>query len=382
MRKNHIILVIAVIIGSILACNLPSNTPNQQNPNAILTAAALTVEAQLSANNTPTLSPADTATGAPPTSTPTFTAAPPTATSLPAATATSSCDSALFVTDVTYPDNTVVPAGSAFTKTWRLQNTGSCSWTPSYALVFVSGNVMNGPTVQALSGNVNAGQTVDISVNLQAPSSNGTYTGNWGLRNASGVIFTHFYVQIKVTSGGGATATATTASSSTHTVAITNNGGQGGSVRSDGTVLANVPNVGDTETNITSEAFFSFNISSIPSGSTINSVIANFSNYDMLGNPFGLSDGCARAYAQSYGSLNAGDFYTGDPLGAIARWCSTSDLNNVINQPDMLPALQASVGSSRFQLRVQFRVPTTNGNGVADMIRFGAVSLKINYTTP
>ena len=204
MRKNRIVLAIALIIGSMLACNLPSSTPDQQNPDAILTAAALTVQAQLSANNTPTLPPADTATSAPSANTPTFTPVPlATATSLPAATATSSCDSALFVTDVTYPDNTVVTAGTTFTKTWRLQNTGSCSWTPSYALVFVSGSAMNGPTVQAMSGNVNPGQTVDVSVNLQAPSSNGTYTGNWGLRNASGVIFTHFYVQIKVTSGGG-----------------------------------------------------------------------------------------------------------------------------------------------------------------------------------
>ena len=201
MRKNRIVLAIAVIIGSMLACNLPSNNSNQQNPDAILTAAALTVQAQLSANSTPTLSPADTATSAPSVNTPTFTPVP--LSTLPivlSATSTSSCDSALFITDVTYPDNTVVPAGSAFTKTWRLQNTGSCSWTPSYALVFVSGSVMNGPTVQALSGNVNPGQTIDISVNLQAPSSDGTYTGNWGLRNASGVIFTHFYVKIIVNS--------------------------------------------------------------------------------------------------------------------------------------------------------------------------------------
>jgi len=203
MQKNHITLAVVVIIGAMLACNLPSNTSNQPSPDAVLTAAALTVQAQLSANNTPTLSPANTAAPTSSASTPTFTpAALATATSLPAATPTSNCDNALFITDVTYPDNTVVPASSAFTKTWRLQNIGSCSWTPSYALVFVSDNVMNGPTAQALTGNVNPGQTVDISVNLQAPSSNGTYTGNWGLRNASGVIFTHFYVKIKVNGGG------------------------------------------------------------------------------------------------------------------------------------------------------------------------------------
>jgi Ig-like domain from next to BRCA1 gene len=204
MRKNHLALTIIVIIGAMLACNLPSNSPSQPDPNAVLTAAALTVQAQLSANNTPTLSPAGTATSALSAGTATFTPIPlSTYTSVPVVTATTTCDRALFITDVSYPDNTIVPAGSAFTKTWRLQNTGSCSWTPSYDVVFISSNIMNGPTVQALSGNVNPGQTVDISVNLTAPSSNGTYTSYWGLRNPSGVIFTHFYVQIKVNGGGG-----------------------------------------------------------------------------------------------------------------------------------------------------------------------------------
>ena len=203
MRKNHVILAVAVIISAMLACNMPSNTPNQPNPDAVLTAAALTVQAQLT-TSAPTISPANTATAALSASTPTFTPVSlSTSTAIPAITATTSCDKALFVTDVSYPDNTSVPAGTNFTKTWRLQNIGSCSWTPSYAVVFVSDNIMSGPTVQALSGNVNPGQTVDVSVNLKAPSSNGSYTGSWGLRNPSGVIFTHFYLQIKVTGGGG-----------------------------------------------------------------------------------------------------------------------------------------------------------------------------------
>ncbi len=386
MRKTQIILAIAVIIGLMLACNLPSSTSGQQSSDAILTAAAQTVQADLSVNATSTLLPADTATLAPATDTSTsspLSTLPP----APSMTPTSSCDNAQFVTDVTYPDNTVVSAGDTFTKTWRLKNTGSCSWTPSYALVFVSGNMMSGPTVQAITGNVNPGQTVDISVNLQAPSNNGTYRGNWALRNSGGVIFTQFYVQIKVNGSGGGSATATptatptTVPSSTHTVTITNIGGEGGSVRSDGTVLVNVPNVGDTQTNVVSEAYFSFNISSIPSTATINQVKANFSNYDTLGNPFDIGDGCVRAYVQNYGSLNAGDFYSGDPLGAVARWCSTSDLNSASSQPDMISQLQSALGSSRFRLRVQFRTPTTNNNNITDMIRFGAVKLIITYTS-
>ncbi len=198
MRKNSYLLAGLAVIAAIMACNLPSNQPTQSDPGAVMTAAALTVQAQLPPATQPPVAPAATAT---------FTSVPlptmPLPTLPPPATATSNCDNAQFVTDVTYPDNTVVAANDNFTKTWRLKNIGVCSWTPSYSVVFMSGNAMGGPAVQALSGNVNPGQTVDLSVNLTAPSSNGTYTGNWGLRNASGVIFAHFYVQIKVGGGGG-----------------------------------------------------------------------------------------------------------------------------------------------------------------------------------
>jgi hypothetical protein len=51
----------------------------------------------------------------------------------------SSCDKAQFITDVTVPDGTTFPAGTTFTKTWRLKNVGSCTWTTSYQLVFYSG---------------------------------------------------------------------------------------------------------------------------------------------------------------------------------------------------------------------------------------------------
>lgn len=199
MRKFSYLAAGLALIMAILACNLPSG---RQTPGAVMTSAALTVQAQLSPS-----APA----GGEAAATPTFTltsapAAAPSATTAPAQTiptATSNCDNADFVTDVTYPDNTEVNPGDNFTKTWRIRNAGTCSWTPSYALVFISGDVMGGPSTQALSGNVNPGQTIDISASLTAPASDGTYRGNWGIRNASGLIFAHFYVQIKVNSGGG-----------------------------------------------------------------------------------------------------------------------------------------------------------------------------------
>jgi hypothetical protein len=100
--------------------------------------------------------------------------------------------------DVTVPDGTVFTPNQTFTKTWRLKNTGTCSWTPSYSVAFSDGNSMNGPATQALTGNVNPGQTVDISVNFTAPAAPGDYKGNYRLRNAAGLLFSNFYVQIKV----------------------------------------------------------------------------------------------------------------------------------------------------------------------------------------
>jgi len=61
---------------------------------------------------------------------------------------------------------------------------------------------MDGPANQALSGTVNPGQTVDISINLKAPAANGTYRGYWKLRNAAGVTFATFYVDVKVGGSG------------------------------------------------------------------------------------------------------------------------------------------------------------------------------------
>ncbi len=115
------------------------------------------------------------------------------------------CDWAQYVADVTVPDGTNFEAGTSFTKTWRLKNIGSCTWTTGYSLVFSSGEKMGGPDSVPLPSNVAPGQTVDISVNLTAPSVPGAYRGFWMLKNASGAVFgigttasKSFWVDIKV----------------------------------------------------------------------------------------------------------------------------------------------------------------------------------------
>ena len=99
------------------------------------------------------------------------------------------CDSAEFIADVTVPDNAVLQPGTPFAKIWRLQNNGTCTWTTSYALVFVAGEQMGAPGAVSLPSSVAPGQTIDVTVDMVAPSSSGHHRGDWALRNASGFVF-------------------------------------------------------------------------------------------------------------------------------------------------------------------------------------------------
>jgi len=127
--------------------------------------------------------------------------------------AAAACDAAEFVADVTIPDGTSFAPGAALIKTWRFRNTGTCTWSTSYAIVFYAGTKMGAPSVVYLPTSVAPGATVDVTVNMTAPTTPGHYRGYWMLRNASSVLFgvgpygTYwFFIDIVVT--GGSTASA------------------------------------------------------------------------------------------------------------------------------------------------------------------------------
>lgn len=202
LKVARTLSILIIIVFAFSACNLPSNTPATEQPNAVFTAAALTVQAQLTQPvpfSTPTLPLAlATKTSA---SAPTL---PPASTLPPAASATSVCDQAQFVKDITIPDGSQVSPGTAFTKTWRLKNAGVCTWS-GYTLVFDSGDLMGATSPQSI-GAVSPGQEVDLSVNFTAPATSGSYRSYWRVRNASGVLIPvlggtkgqSFFVDIKV----------------------------------------------------------------------------------------------------------------------------------------------------------------------------------------
>ncbi len=115
----------------------------------------------------------------------------PTATPLdsPPTISPANCDRASLVADVTARDGTVFTPNAAFIKTWRIKNVGSCTWTTDYSLLFYSGERMNGPTLANLPSAIAPGQTVDLILNLVAPSTAGEYRGYWIFRNPSGALF-------------------------------------------------------------------------------------------------------------------------------------------------------------------------------------------------
>lgn len=117
-------------------------------------------------------------------------------------------DSALYVKDITIPDNTQLKAGEAFTKTWQLRNTGTCIWNVRYALVFVGGEQMGAAVTTPLS-ETPPGEILDISVNLVAPAKDGAYTGLFELRNPKGralEIGSVTSIWVKITVGNGVSA--------------------------------------------------------------------------------------------------------------------------------------------------------------------------------
>lgn len=121
------------------------------------------------------------------------TAIPPLPTAIPPA----CLDGMKFVADITYGDNNmtdlpILKPGESFVKVWRLQNTGTCTWTPDYHLVYAYGNVdsaqMNGQHV-AIPGNTAPGATADVGATLIAPQAPYTYQGFWQMENAKGERF-------------------------------------------------------------------------------------------------------------------------------------------------------------------------------------------------
>lgn len=207
--KNKLPMTVLASILLLAAC-APA-TPIEPTPDvlAVRTSAAYTVVAEFTLT-----AAAFTPTPQPPTETPTQ--EPPTATAIEEltndptqaalGTPAALCDDYDWnasTLDVTIVDGTVMTPGQEFVKTWKIRNTGICTWGDGYQLIFSYSNpplvTMNGQPVP-LTALIAPGEEVDISVNLKAPTTPGEYTGYWQMVNAKGIPFgkKEFIVSVKI----------------------------------------------------------------------------------------------------------------------------------------------------------------------------------------
>lgn len=229
---------VAVLIGMLLlvisvsGCNMP-NGAESTSATPDVTSAYQTVAARLtemvadtpsptsaastdsglaSSTPSPTVAQATLLPTTPPTQRPAVTSAP-----------ASNCDQAAPGTpiDVTIPDDTRMQPGQSFTKIWRLENAGTCTWSSEYQVFLFSGDAMAATGTVNLGEAVAPGESIDIAVDMTAPQTAGTYQGNWKLRNASGNSFgigpngsSPFWVRILVVATTTATASPTATATS------------------------------------------------------------------------------------------------------------------------------------------------------------------------
>ncbi len=97
-----------------------------------------------------------------------------------------------YVSDVTFPDGTMTLPRTTFTKSWYIQNTGTCDWTSKYSIVYISGNevgVQNEFPIFPSEKILKSGESAIVSVKLNAPEALNAYTTYWALKSPDGKIF-------------------------------------------------------------------------------------------------------------------------------------------------------------------------------------------------
>ncbi|GAB4503183.1 MAG: hypothetical protein Fur0043_01750 [Anaerolineales bacterium] len=216
-KKLGLTLMIALSL-LLSACNLEKQPEPTPDVAAIFTVAAQTMVAQFSTGLTqtaqavpPTPTPAPTNTPLPtfafggspapafPIGTPAGLATPPggaplatiTPLTILATQAGPVCNNSEFITDVNYPDGTVVQDKQLIAKVWRIKNTGTCTWDDGYSVRHVMGESMGAKTweIKTKDQFVKPGETVDIRIEMTTPATAGEHGGCWQMFGDDGVGF-------------------------------------------------------------------------------------------------------------------------------------------------------------------------------------------------
>jgi hypothetical protein len=103
------------------------------------------------------------------------------------------CDDAVFVSDGPVMDGSVMTPGQEFLKTWKVRNTGDCTWGAGYTVVYGGYNDKMSGVPAALTTTVIPNQEVDVSVQFKAPTKAGEYLSAWRMANPGGYAFGQFF---------------------------------------------------------------------------------------------------------------------------------------------------------------------------------------------
>ena len=97
-------------------------------------------------------------------------------------------DRARFVNDVNIPDGTAVTRGEWITKTWTLENYGTCPWSENYKVVWADPNLKNQQQLFDIGTALQPGEQAEISVTFPVQG-NGLTHISFLLANTEGQTF-------------------------------------------------------------------------------------------------------------------------------------------------------------------------------------------------
>jgi hypothetical protein len=219
MKTKTTAIIMTALIMFISACggSEAEATPTL-SVGAIQTIAVATFSGGLTqtALAAPTNTPVPTNTLSATFSAPTFANVTPFGTSIISSSPVAVCNGLAYVNDVTIPDNTPMTPGQAFTKTWKVRNSGTCAWDAGFKFALTGGDAMGGATY-SLPQSVPANTQIDISIAMTAPSKTGSIRGNWRMSTAAGQFFGDEIYVVVLVGGAGGTATNTSAPAPTET---------------------------------------------------------------------------------------------------------------------------------------------------------------------
>jgi hypothetical protein len=194
-----------LILLLVAACSpsVSTSTPTfDQNPLRTEVAATVLAQVTQALALTPSITPLPTPSATNlPTSTPSLTPSPTISATvtLSSGTPTTKTENQAQWVSQSIADDTTFTPGETFTMTWRLKNSGTSTWTAGYLLRYYSGDTFGAPKEIPLGQEVLPGGEINISTQMKAPATPGSYRSDWVMSDENRSNFKEaVFLRIKV----------------------------------------------------------------------------------------------------------------------------------------------------------------------------------------